>query len=326
MNDIVLQTSGLTKTFVTGRGKAQKTVEAVKGVDLEVHRGEIFGFLGPNGAGKSTTLKMLTTLLAPTSGAATIVGHDLLRDPQKVRENIGYVSQAGGTDTYANVYENLELQARLYGLSASQAADNAKDLANRFQMTEFATRTAKSYSGGQKRRLDLALGIVHRPTLVFLDEPTTGLDPQSRAYFWEEIVRLKKDGMTIFLTTHYLEEADNLCDRVAIIDHGVIVAVDTTEVLKRQSGGECITVGFKNEAQAEAAKNLLSGQAFIQKVIHQDFKLHLYVQDGGALLAEVLRILDKESIAVQTIGLSRPSLDDVFLQHTGRSLREDGKG
>jgi ABC-2 type transport system ATP-binding protein len=326
MNDIILQTSGLTKTFVTGRGKAQKTVEAVKGVDLEVHRGEIFGFLGPNGAGKSTTLKMLTTLLAPTSGVATIVGHDLLRDPQKVRENIGYVSQAGGTDTYANVYENLELQARLYGLSASQAADNARDLATRFQMTEFATRTAKSYSGGQKRRLDLALGIVHRPTLVFLDEPTTGLDPQSRAYFWEEIVRLKKDGMTIFLTTHYLEEADNLCDRVAIIDHGVIVAVDTTEVLKRQSGGESITVGFNHEAQAEAAKNLLAGQPFIQKAIHKDLKLHLFVQDGGALLAEVLRILDKESIAVQTIGLSRPSLDDVFLQHTGRSLREDGKG
>ncbi len=322
---IILQTAGLTKTFVTGRGKAQKTVEAVKGVDLEVRQGEIFGFLGPNGAGKSTTLKMLTTLLAPSSGKATIVGHDLLLDPQKVRENIGYVSQAGGTDTYSNAIENLVLQARLYGLSQAQAAKSAADLTKRFQMTEFASRAAKTYSGGQKRRLDLALGIVHNPTIVFLDEPTTGLDPQSRAYFWEEIVRLKNEGMTIFLTTHYLEEADNLCDRVAIIDHGTIVAVDTTEALKKQTGGECITVGFNHEAQAEQALKLLGEREFIQKTILQEFKLHLYVRDGGALIAEVLRILDREGIAIQTIAMSRPSLDDVFLQQTGRSLREDGK-
>jgi ABC-2 type transport system ATP-binding protein len=309
MSDIILRTTRLTKTYLSGRGKAQKTVEAVKGVDLEVRQGEIFGFLGPNGAGKSTTLKMLTTLLAPTAGGATIVGHDLRKHPQKVRACIGSVSQAGGTDTFSNAYENLILQARLYGVSQTVAA----------------ARTAKSYSGGQKRRLDLALGIVHRPTIVFLDEPTTGLDPQSRAYFWEEIMRLKEDGMTIFLTTHYLEEADNLCDRVAIIDHGEIVALDTTEALKRQTGGECITVGFNHESLAEQAKVLFGGVSFIQKIIHQDFKLHLYVQDGGAMLAEVLRILDKEGIAVQTIGLSRPSLDDVFLQQTGRSLRETGK-
>jgi ABC-2 type transport system ATP-binding protein len=325
MSAIILRTSRLTKTYLSGRGKAQKTVEAVKGVDLEVHQGEIFGFLGPNGAGKSTTLKMLTTLLAPTAGDATIVGHDLRQHPQKVRACIGYVSQAGGTDTFSNAYENLILQARLYGVSQAVAAAQAQDLVTRFQMSEFATRTAKSYSGGQKRRLDLALGIVHRPTIVFLDEPTTGLDPQSRAYFWEEIMRLKQDGMTIFLTTHYLEEADNLCDRVAIIDHGEIVALDTTEALKRQTGGESITVGFNHEALAEQAKVRLGDVTFIQKIIHQDFKLHLYVQDGGAMLAEVLRILDKEGIAVQTIGLSRPSLDDVFLQQTGRSLRETGK-
>lgn len=324
-DSLILRTSKLTKTFVTGRGKSQKTVEAVKGVDLEVNKGEIFGFLGPNGAGKSTTLKMLTTLLPPSSGEAVIVGHDLLRDPRKVRETIGYVSQAGGTDTYANAFENLILQARLYGISGLEAATQAKSLVERFQMTEFASRTAKTYSGGQKRRLDLALGIVHRPTLVFLDEPTTGLDPQSRAYFWEEIVRLKNDGMTIFLTTHYLEEADNLCDRVAIIDHGKIVALDTTEALKRQTGGESITVGFNHEGQAEQAKSLLGAKDFIQKVIHQDLKVHLYVRDGGALLPEVLRLLDKEGIPIQTIGLSRPSLDDVFLQHTGRSLREEGK-
>lgn len=323
--DIILRTKGLTKTFVTGRGKGQKTVEAVKGVDLEVHRGEIFGFLGPNGAGKSTTLKMLTTLVAPTSGEALIMGHDLLTSPKQVRSCIGYVSQAGGTDTYANAIENLVLQARLYGMSSADALKRAHELVERFQMTEFATRTAKSYSGGQKRRLDLALGMVHLPALVFLDEPTTGLDPQSRAYFWSEIVRLKNDGMTVFLTTHYLEEADNLCDRVAIIDHGTIVAVDNTETLKKKSGGESIIVGFNHETQAEQALTLLSGQSFVQKAIRQDLKVHLFVQDGNALLPEVLRILDRDGVAIQTIAMSRPSLDDVFLQHTGRSLREGGE-
>jgi ABC-2 type transport system ATP-binding protein len=324
MEKIILRTQKLTKTFYAGKGPKKKAVEAVKGVDLEVYKGEIFGFLGPNGAGKSTTLKMLTTLLAPTSGEAQVVGHDLLRNPQQVREAIGYVSQAGGTDTHATAIENLVLQARLYGVSKVDAHKSAQDLVQRFQMAEFANRLAKTYSGGMKRRLDLALGIVHRPTLVFLDEPTTGLDPQSRAYFWEEIVRLKNDGMTIFLTTHYLEEADNLCDRVAIIDNGTIVAVDTTAELKRQTGGECISIGFLQEAQSAQALKLLGGQAFVQKSIHQDAKLHLYVQDGSAMLVEVLRMLDKEGIPVQTIGLSRPSLDDVFLQKTGRSLREEG--
>lgn len=323
MNDVILHTNRLTKTFFAGRGKQRKPVEAVKGVDLQVYKGEIFGFLGPNGAGKTTTLKMLTTLLAPTSGQATIVGFDLLKDPQKVRERIGYVSQAGGADITANALENLVLQSRLYNIPGPEAQKKAASLTERFKMTEFAARVARTYSGGQKRRLDLALGIVHQPTLVFLDEPTTGLDPQSRAYFWEEIIRLKKDGMTIFLTTHYLDEADNLCDRVAIIDHGQIVAVDTIGELKRQIGGESIIVSFARSADTERAKSVLSGQAFIHKTYPQDNKLHLYVNDGGALLPEVLRVLDKENIAIQSIGLSRPSLDDVFLQKTGRSLREE---
>ncbi len=321
--DIILQTNKLTKTFA-GKGRQKKKVEAVKGVDLQVHKGEIFGFLGPNGAGKTTTLNMLTTLLAPTSGEATVVGHDLLKNPQKVREHIGYVSQAGGADTSATAKENLVLQSRLYGIPSAEAFKKAEMLIDRFQMKEFGDRKARTYSGGQRRRLDLALGIVHKPVLVFLDEPTTGLDPQSRAYFWEEIKRLKNDGMTVFLTTHYLEEADNLCDRVAIIDHGEIVAVDTTQQLKKQIGAESITVGFSNDAATEKAKAALSGQKFIEKLFPQENKLHLYVQDGGSLMPEVLRILDKENIQVQTIGLSKPSLDDVFLQKTGRSLREAG--
>ncbi|HXP52934.1 MAG TPA: ATP-binding cassette domain-containing protein [Bacteroidia bacterium] len=325
MSEAILQTNGLSKTFTSGKGKKVKKVEAVKGVDLEVKQGEIFGFLGPNGAGKSTTLNMLTTLSAPTSGKAMVTGFDLLAHPQRVREQIGYVSQAGGADTFANAYENLLLQARLYGISKPDASKKAKELIERFQMTDFADREARTYSGGQKRRLELALGIVHQPKLVFLDEPTTGLDPQSRAYFWEEIKRLKKEGMTIFLTTHYLEEADNLCDRVAIIDHGTIVALGTQLELKRQIGAESIIVEFTNEKDTERAKTLFGSLTFIQKIIAQENKLYLYVQNGEGLIAEVLRVLDKEKIAIQTIGLSRPSLDDVFLQKTGRSLRE-GKG
>ncbi len=322
MSDAILQTNGLSKVFTSGKGKKVKKVEAVKGVDLEVKPGEIFGFLGPNGAGKSTTLNMLTTLSTPTSGKAMVAGFDLLKHPQRVREQIGYVSQAGGADTFANAYENLLLQARLYGISKPEASKKAKELVERFQMMEFADREARTYSGGQKRRLELALGIVHQPKLVFLDEPTTGLDPQSRAYFWEEIKRLKEDGMTIFLTTHYLEEADNLCDRVAIIDHGTIVAVGTQLELKRQIGAESIIVEFKGEKDTESAKVLFGSLQFVQKIIAQENKLYLYVQNGEGLIAEVLRMLDKEKIAIQTIGLSRPSLDDVFLQKTGRSLRE----
>jgi len=322
MSETILQTSNLSKTFLSGKGKKKKDVEAVKDVDLEVKEGEIFGFLGPNGAGKSTTLNILTTLLAPTSGKAMVAGFDLLRHPQKVREQIGYVSQAGGADTFSNAFENLLLQARLYGIAKSQAAQIAKELIERFQMGEFATRETRSYSGGQKRRLELALGIVHKPKLVFLDEPTTGLDPQSRAYFWEEIKHLKKDGMTIFLTTHYLEEADNLCDRVAIIDHGTIVALDTPMQLKRQIGAESITVDFANGKETDQANTLFDSLPFIQKIYRQENKLFLFVENGESRLAEVLRILDKAAISIQTIGLSRPSLDDVFLQKTGRSLRE----
>jgi ABC-2 type transport system ATP-binding protein len=322
MSNSILVTDKLSKTFQSGKGKKAKNVEAVKGVALQVNQGEIYGFLGPNGAGKSTTLNMLTTLLSPTAGMATVSGFDLLKEPEKVREQIGYVSQAGGADTFANAYENLILQSRLYGINKTDAGKKAAELVTRFQMNEFAEREAKTYSGGQKRRLEIALGIVHRPKLLFLDEPTTGLDPQSRAYFWEEIKRLKSEGMTVFLTTHYLEEADNLCDRVAIIDHGTIVALGTPLELKKESGGESITVGLLNDKDTEKTKLLFDAAPFIQKLFVQENQVHLFVQDGEGKLAEVLRMLDKENIGIQTIGLSRPSLDDVFLQKTGRSLRE----
>lgn len=321
-NSLILRTRNLRKTFPAKKGNT--AVEAVKGIDLEVKKGQIFGFLGPNGAGKTTTLNMLTTLLTPTGGEAVVAGFDLLIEPQKIREQIGYVSQLGGADTSANAIENLILQARLYGASRSSAEKRAKELIDQFEISEFAERKVTSYSGGQKRRLDLALGLAHRPMLLFLDEPTTGLDPQSRAHFWDEIRKVRDDKTTVFLTTHYLDEADNLCDELAIVDHGIIVASGTPDDLKRNIRGESIIIGMKREADLEKAKKLLEKQMFVNNTyIHGD-KLYIYVKEGDRLIADVLRLLDQHNLTVKTIELSKPSLDDVFLQKTGRSLRERG--
>ncbi len=319
----ILVTKNLRKTFVAKKGK--ENVEAVKGINLEVQRGQIFGFLGPNGAGKTTTLQMLTTLLAPTSGEAQVVGFDLLKKPEKIRKHIGYVSQAGGSDTSTNAIENLILQSRLHGASKSQAEKRAKELIEQFEISEFAARKVSSYSGGQKRRLDLALGVAHKPQLIFLDEPTTGLDPQSRAHFWDEIRKIKNDGVTIFLTTHYLEEADNLCDYISIVDHGTIVAEGSPEHLKHQIGGESIVIGIENSKDLEKGKEFLTKEKFVKKIYANENKLYAYVKEGDKLLADVLRLLDNKKVSFQTIGLSKPSLDDVFLQKTGRSLREGGE-
>src|ERR1039457_6005293 len=216
----VIRTHDLRKTF-TGRGGA---VEAVKGVDLDVKAGEIFGFLGPNGASKTTTLRMLATLIPPTSGDATLAGVDLLRNPARVRERIGYVAQGGGSDPLMTAGGELVTQARLFGMSRKQAEARATEVLAALGLTEAARRTTGTYSGGMRRRLDIGMGMVHQPKLLFLDEPTTGLDPQARANLWDEVRKLRNNGTTVFLTTHYLEEADILCDRVAIIDHGTIVA------------------------------------------------------------------------------------------------------
>jgi ABC-2 type transport system ATP-binding protein len=268
---------------------------------------------------------MLTTLLSPSSGEAFVVGYDLLQNPQKIREHIGYVSQAGGADTSTNAIENLLLQAQLYGASKSTAEKRAKELIEQFEISEFADRKVTSYSGGQKRRLDLALGVVHKPQLLFLDEPTTGLDPQSRAHFWDEIRKIRDNGTTIFLTTHYLDEADNLCDYLAIIDHGTIVAEGTPQQLKHQIGGESIIVGIENNTILTTAKELLIKEKFVKKVYIEEQRLHVYLKEGEKLLADVLRYLDSHKLSFQTIELAKPSLDDVFLQKTGRSLREGEK-
>ncbi|MEN3308089.1 MAG: type transport system ATP-binding protein, partial [Micromonosporaceae bacterium] len=224
----MIETTDLRKSY-RAKGRRGATVEAVRGVDLSVAEGEIFGFLGPNGAGKTTTLRMLSTLLTPDGGSARVAGVDLVADPGEVRRRIGYVAQGGGTWEEVSAREELVLQARLYGFAKAEARLRADAAVAAFQLEEYADRWCKTYSGGQRRRVDIALGVIHGPRVVFLDEPTTGLDPQSRAHMWDEIRRLRSGGMTVFITTHYLDEADALCDRVAIIDHGLVVAEGTPD-------------------------------------------------------------------------------------------------
>ncbi|HEY4024901.1 MAG TPA: ATP-binding cassette domain-containing protein [Candidatus Dormibacteraeota bacterium] len=312
----MIETRGLRRSFRT-RGR---TVEAVAGVDLSVESGEIFGFLGPNGAGKTTTLRMLATLLTPTDGEATVAGCDLRRAPQRVRERIGYVGQAGGSDPQITARAELVLQGRLHGMSRAEARVRAAELVALVELEAAADRITGTYSGGQRRRLDIALGLMHRPGVLFLDEPTTGLDPQSRARVWEEVRRLREDGVTVFLTTHYLDEADALCDRLAIIDHGAIVAEGTPEELKRRIGGDVVTLGL--DADRERAVLLLQAQPFVREAAVEDGTVRLTVERGETALPAILRLLDGAGLELREISLTRPSLDDVFLRQTGRSLRE----
>jgi ABC-2 type transport system ATP-binding protein len=317
----MIETRGLRKSFTSRQGREKKTIEAVRGVDLTVTEGEIFGFLGPNGAGKTTTLRMLATLLPPDGGEATIAGVDLLKDPALVRRKIGYVAQGGSTWDDSTAREELVLQARLYGIHKAAAQQRAEQVLNAFQLAEYADRKCKTYSGGQRRRVDIALGIIHEPQVVFLDEPTSGLDPQSRAHMWVEIRRLRDEGMTVFITTHYLDEADVLCDRISIMDNGEIVASGTPAALKREISGDVVRVGLPAAAVAEAAQ-LLDTAPYVSKLETQDDNLRLYVDDGAAAIPLILRALDAGGVPLGSIELHRPSLDDVFLTKTGRSLRE----
>jgi ABC-2 type transport system ATP-binding protein len=313
----MIETRDLRYTFTSRKG----AVEAVRGVDLRVEPGEIFGFLGPNGAGKTTTLRMLATLLKPTGGEATIAGADLRREPQHVRERIGYVAQGGGTDPAVTGREELVLQARLYGLDARTAQQRAAEVLTTLELDAAADRPTQTYSGGMRRRLDLGLGLVHRPQVLFLDEPTTGLDPQARAHLWDEIRKLQDTGVTVFMTTHYLDEADALCHRLAIIDHGQIVAEGTPETLKREVAGEVVTFGV--DGAAELVQQLVATQPFVREAVVDDGEIRLYVDRGETALPALLRLLDGAGLAPKSVGLSRASLDDVFLRHTGRSLRDE---
>jgi ABC-2 type transport system ATP-binding protein len=267
-------------------------------------------------------MRMLCTLLVPTGGRATVAGFDLATQPHEVRRRIGYVGQKGGMEPVATGRENLMLQAQLYRLSQAEAARRVDALIARLNLASFADRKAETYSGGQRRIFDLASGVVNEPELLFLDEPTTGLDPQSRVRVWEEVRALHAQGTTIFLTTHYLEEADVLCGRVAIVDLGKIVALDSPAALKQQIAGDIITLGYDDATQRAAAACAIESKPMIREIQQLDGALQLFVDKGDEALPEIMRILGQAHHPPKTIHLSRPSLDDVFLKLTGRTLRK----
>lgn len=319
-HDAIIETHNLRKTFTSKvRGKTT-TVEAVRGITFSVARGEIFGLLGPNGAGKTTTMRMLATLISPTSGTATIVGSDLATAPTTIRTKIGYVSQVGGMQREVSGRGNLLLQAKLYGMHDHEANARVQELITSLGMEAYADRRTSTYSGGQRRMFDLASGIVHKPELLFLDEPSTGLDPQNRAQVWEQVKKLAAAGTTIFVTTHYLEEADALCDRVAIVDKGGIVALDTPDALKRQIAGDIVNLGFETDRALLFARDLLGTLPYITEIQQRATMLSLYVHSGNENLPLIMKMLHDHGIAIASVALSRPTLDDVFLKLTGRSL------
>ena len=314
--EAVIETRGLRRVFKSRR----RQVDAVAGVDLNVSRGEIFGFLGPNGAGKTTTLRMLATLLPPSGGTARVAGCELATQQDRIRERIGYVGQAGGSDREITGRMELVFQGRLYGMSTQAAHRRAAELIEMLELEGAADRKTGTYSGGQKRRLDIGMGLVHSPELLFLDEPTTGLDPQSRARVWDEVRRMHERGTTVFLTTHYLDEADALCDRIAIIDYGKIVAEGSPEELKRAIAGD--VVNFTIAGDQQRALDLVKDQDFVREARLENGSVHLYVDRGEVAMPAILRLLDAARLQLMTVELHRPSLDDVFLRQTGRSLRE----
>jgi ABC-2 type transport system ATP-binding protein len=297
----------------------RKGPRAVDGVDLAVATGEIYGFLGPNGAGKSTTVLMLTTLLPPTSGRATVGGYEIVRQGPQVRARIGAALQEAALDAILTGREHLILQATLQGLPSAQRRRRADELLQRVGLTEAADRRVGGYSGGMKRRLDLALALVHSPRILFLDEPTTGLDPQSRAALWEEVARLaREDGMTVFLTTQYLEEADVLADRIGIIDHGRIVAEGTPARLKAEIGSPSVELRPADPGEADRLAEELA--RFGETRRNGGAGVTVQLPGGEAQVAEIIRLLDQADLRLEALALHQPSLDDVFLAKTGRKL------
>jgi len=320
----VIHARGLVQTFSTKQGRKKTEVRAVDGVDLDVEEGEVVGFLGPNGAGKTTTLRMLTTLLRPTEGTATVAGYDVVRESVQVRRSIGYVSQAGGAFSGARAGDEVMDHGMLYGLKRSVVEERGKQLFEQMNLQGLWTRMPKNMSGGQKRRLDIVMGLIHEPTLVFLDEPTTGLDPQARANLWEHIRDLRdRRGATVFLTTHYLDEADALSDRILIIDQGRIVAADTADNLKDQVAGDLVDLELLDTSHVSDAAEKLASIGDGQTVVEVDGRhVRGRVPRAGRSVPGLLRDLDRSGVGLESIEVHRPTLDDVFLSLTGRSLRD----
>jgi ABC-2 type transport system ATP-binding protein len=322
-NQPIIQAQGLTKHFTVKK----KTVEAVTDLTFQVDRGELVAFLGPNGAGKSTSLRMLTTLIPPTAGSARVVGYDILKRPAEVRARIGYVGQLTSGSFAQRVRDELLSQGAFYGMARSVAAKRADELIESLDLASFSTRTVQQLSGGQKRRLDVALGLMHAPPLLFLDEPSTGLDPQSRANLWQHILDLREQhGTTVFLTTHYLEEADRYAERVMVMDKGRVIADDTATRLKAELAGDVLTFGFASESDAERAVTVV--QQLTDREVRREgaASVVLTAPDGDSLLPSAVRALDAADIRVARATGVPPTLDDVFLALTGRTLREAGEG
>lgn len=317
--EAMIEAKGLKRTY-KARGKS---IEAVRGIDLRVNKGEIVGFLGPNGAGKTTTLKMLCTLLEPTGGSATVAGSDLRTDSVGVRRKIGYVSQAGSTSPEAVVGEEIVTHARFYGIDKATAIRRGQELLAALDLGDVWKRPCGSLSGGQRRRLDIVMGLIHEPELVFLDEPTTGLDPQSRANLWTHIRSLRdRLGTTVFLTTHYMDEADSLSDRILIIDAGTIVAEGTPAELKKRVSGDAVTLTMRTEGDAARAAQIAGALEGADTPQIEAHVVRLHVPDGGRALPTLLAALTRDGIDAIGVDVNRPTLDDVFLTLTGRSLRD----
>ena len=321
----MIKARGLVQTFTTGQGKKKAEVRAVDGVDLDIAEGEVVGFLGPNGAGKTTTLRMLATLLKPTAGTATVAGYDVVKESVQVRRSIGYVSQVGSTFSGARAGDEVVDHAMLYGMSRASATKRGQELFDKLDLDGLWSRMPRNMSGGQKRRLDVVMGLVHDPRLVFLDEPTTGLDPQARANLWEHIRGLRTQfGATVFLTTHYLDEADSLADRIIIIDKGRIVASDTSDNLKAQVSGDLVSLEVAEDAQVSTAAERL--RAIADAVEVDGRQVSGRVQRAGRAIPGLMRELDAGGVILEAIEVHRPTLDDVFLTLTGRSLRDAEAG
>jgi len=316
---MMIEARGLVRTFKTKRGP----VQAVQGVDLTVADGEIVGFLGPNGAGKTTTMRMLATLIKPTSGTATVAGCDLAKDPVGVRRRIGYVAQSGSTLPEAIAGDEVVDHARLYGVDKKKAIADGQALFEQLDLPGLWRRQCKTLSGGQRRRLDIVMGLIHDPKLIFLDEPTTGLDPQARANLWEHIRRLRERGATIFLTTHYLDEADALCDRILVIDHGKIVGAGKPEELKQQVSGDAVRLSLADASQAPSVTKVVQELPGAVAVETDGDVVAFRIPKGGSVLPSLLRSIDAQGIELDGVEVHRPTLDDVFLTMTGRSLRDE---
>ncbi|WP_374210630.1 ATP-binding cassette domain-containing protein [Dermatobacter hominis] len=319
----MIETKGLTRHFGSGRGDV---VEAVRGIDLRVGAGELVAFLGPNGAGKSTTLRMLTTLLQPTAGTATVVGRDIREDPAGVRRRIGYIGQGNGAAHAQRVRDELVVQGRIYGMGRAEAERRSDQLLESLELGGLERRTVSTLSGGQRRRLDIALGMVHLPRLLFLDEPSTGLDPQNRANLQHVVERLRVEhGTTVVLTTHYLDEADALADRVVVIDHGTVIADDTPERLKAGTAGDRVRLVAPSVDDVPVVAEALRGATGVEPTV-DGTGVTVHVRDGAQLVGDVIVELRSRGVRIASTEVARPTLDDVFLALTGRSLREGAPG